>query len=201
MPRSWPELFILRHGETEWNAEGRMQGGLDSPLTARGRAQARAQGAALLAAGVTGTTHALWSSPQGRARDTAFILRVALAAEHMSPPRLRTDARLREIGQGGWEGRTRPEIAQRWPGSQEGGDPFLAYDAAPGGEGFIAIRARAEAFLLELDGPAVIVTHGITSRFLRGVVLGLATSGLGQLPGGQGVVYHLRDGEVRTLGD
>jgi glucosyl-3-phosphoglycerate phosphatase len=200
MPRRWPEIFVLRHGETEWNAEGRMQGRLDSPLTEAGRAQARRQAQLLAQAGVTLASHALWTSPQGRARVTGLIVRATLTARGGTAPPMRSDPRLAEIGQGGWEGLTRAEVEARWPGSLDDADPFLVYDTAPEGEGFITLRSRVEAFLADLDRPAVLVTHGITSRFLRGVTLGMPTSALGELPGGQGVVHHIRDGVARVLG-
>ena len=72
-----PELYLLRHGETEWNVQGRLQGRLDSPLTERGQEQARRQ-AELLAAL---PPMAAWASPAGRAVATA---RIALAMSSAS---------------------------------------------------------------------------------------------------------------------
>ena len=85
----YPELLILRHGETEWNREGRMQGALDSPLTYVGRAQALAQGAALRAAGIGPVRW--FSSPQGRALETARLA--------SGEARVTADDRLREESQ------------------------------------------------------------------------------------------------------
>lgn len=187
------ELYILRHGETEWNRAGRMQGWLDSPLTEKGRAQAARQGELLAAAGVS-RHHRFWSSPQGRAWDTA-----RLALSRFGAPILRDD-RLREIGIGDWSGLTLAEIARLSGASMDGLDDFFWMDAAPKGEGFAAVRARARSFLNDLDGPAVIVTHGILSRFLRAAVLDLDLEGTAGLPGGQGVVYRLVDGIMTKLG-
>lgn len=186
------DLYILRHGETEWNRAGRMQGWLDSPLTEKGRAQAERQGELLAAAGV-GRHHRFWSSPQGRAWDTA-----GLALSRFGAPILRDD-RLREIGIGDWSGLTRAEIARHSGTAFDGPDDFFWMDAAPRGEGFDAVRARARSFLDDLDGPAVIVTHGILSRFLRAAVLDLDLEGTAGLPGGQGVVYRLADGIMTKL--
>ena len=177
-----PELYILRHGETIWNREGRMQGALDSALTDLGQAQARAMGALL--AGVDLTGHRLYCSPLGRARATA-----ALAFDR--PPIL--DPRLREIEVGLWTGLTRPDILARWPGANEDEDMLEFYARAPGGEGFAALWDRVSAFLADLTGPAVIVTHGVTSRFLRTAALGLTPADLNGVPGGQGVIFRLRD--------
>lgn len=186
---AYPDIYILRHGETEWNRQGRLQGWLDSPLTELGREQAARQGAVLSAEGALGLP--LWSSPAPRALATAAL---ALPGRTARP-----DPRLREITLGPWDGLTRPEIAALAAGVPLSAHPFHWYDQTPG-ERFDGLRARVEAFLGDLSGPAVIVTHGITSRFLRGAVLGLTLDGIAALPGGQGVVWHLRDGQERVLG-
>ncbi|WP_347313215.1 histidine phosphatase family protein [Defluviimonas sp. SAOS-178_SWC] len=188
-----PELYILRHGETEWNAEGRIQGRLDSRLTARGRDQARRQGEILRGAGVSEATHDFWVSPQGRAQETAAIALSGLSAAPL------VDSRLREISLGPFDGLTRAEIGARYPDAFAETDPFLWYDTPPGGEGFAALAARLGAFLSEIERPAVIVAHGIVSRFLRGAVLDLDLDGIAALPGGQGVVFHLKDGVQTCL--
>ena len=183
-----PELYILRHGETFWNREGRMQGALDSDLTDLGQAQARAMGGLLASYDLTG--HELYCSPLGRARATAKLAfdRIPIF-----------DLRLREIEVGLWAGLTRPEILARWPGMTEEEDMLDFYARAPGGEGFGALWDRVCGFLSDLPGPAVIVTHGVTSRFLRTAALGLSPADLNQVPGGQGVVFRLLDGAHEVL--
>ena len=104
------------------------------------------------------------------------------------------DARLMEVSFGQWEGLTRAEIDVRWPENRACADPFAWHFTAPGGERFDALCARAKAFLDDLTGPAVIVTHGITSRVLRGLWLGQDMDGMAAIEGGQGVVYHLSQG-------
>ena len=189
MTAALPELLILRHGETEWNRAGRMQGALDSPLTDRGRAQAAAQRAILHRHGVLGGQggHAIITSPQGRALATARII-----AQGTTAGRPRTDARLREIGMGRWTGRARADLAAIHPEFFAAQAPPLGYyDHAPGGEGLGPLAARLRGFLSGLRGPAVIVTHGITSRVLRCLALGLPIADFGRLDGGQGVVYRI----------
>jgi probable phosphoglycerate mutase len=188
-----PELIVLRHGETVWNREGRMQGACDSPLTARGVAQARAQGGLLAALGVRAGTFRAFSSPQGRARATADLALAPLGLAAVA------DARLREIGTGLWAGLTRADIEARWPGPPDEG--LLAfYDRAPQGEGLAAAAARLADFLSGLDGPTVVVTHGLTSRLLRALALGLPPAAAEHLPGGQGVVHRIRAGRHEVLG-
>lgn len=187
---TYPDLYILRHGQTEWNAENRMQGWLNSPLTAKGHKDATRQGAILQTLDLKGFT--FWSSPSGRAFQTAGIACGPIAES------IHTDIRLREIGVGDWAGALRNDLPKPAPDSP---DPELAhYEMAPNGEGFKAVTARAAAFLDDLTGPAVLVTHGITSRALRSIVVGESALDNPSVHGGQGCVYHLAGG-VQTLLD
>ena len=190
---SFPPIYVMRHGETEWNAEGRFQGALNSPLTEQGRAQARAQGEVLAALDLE--EFDIRVSPQGRAFETA-----AIALAHRVPF-LRTDDRLREIGVGSWAGQRRDQMTPPGIVLEDTPDgPLALYEHAPGGEGFAALRARCADFLSDLTGPTLCVTHGITSRMLRAVAMGRPSAVLGDLPGGQGVVHVVENGMHRTLG-
>lgn len=184
---AFPELYILRHGETAWNAENRMQGELNSPLTAKGLRDAARQGEILSALDLRGFS--FFCSPQGRAFQTAGIA-VAKIADH-----IHTDARLREIGVGDWSGRLRDELPV-----PKGKDPFMAqYEIAPNGEGFARLKVRCRAFLEDLQGPAVLITHGITSSMIRGLVVGEKAHAVRTMHGGQGCVYHLKNGVQNLL--
>src|SRR4051812_19585817 len=99
-------ILLARHGETVFNIEGRWQGQADSPLTERGRAQARELGRALASEPIA----AVYSSDLGRAADTAR----AVAEPHGL--KVITDERLREIHVGEWTGKGRAEILAGWPG-------------------------------------------------------------------------------------
>jgi probable phosphoglycerate mutase len=187
----YPELYILRHGETEWNALGRMQGALNSALSELGRVQAMRQ--AEILAQVDLTQFDILSSPQGRAFETAAIA-LARQVSH-----LRTDDRLREIGVGDWAGKLRSDLGEGndFP---EGPDGALElYERAPGGEGFCALEQRCGGFLATLSRPSVLVTHGITSRMLRSIATGAGAAGMADMGGGQGVVFHLKNGVQKRL--
>ncbi|MEM6761167.1 MAG: histidine phosphatase family protein [Pseudomonadota bacterium] len=185
-------IYVMRHGETTWNAEGRFQGALNSPLTARGQAQARHLAATLARHDLSGFDVRV--SPQGRAFETA-----AIALAHQVNY-LRTDDRLCEIDVGQWSGKLRADCQATGEVLEETPDgPLALYENAPGGEGFAALRARCDAFLRDLTAPTLIVTHGITSRMLRTVALGRASASLGDLPGGQGIVYVVENGVHRRL--
>jgi len=191
MSRHYPPLYILRHGETEWNRSGRLQGHLDSPLTALGRRQAEAQNA-LLKCHAPADAVAI-SSDSARSVLTA---RIALAGLDLP---LSRDARLREVALGDWQGMTLDEIQRDWGFLIEGRDPFDWKFDAPGGESLADLAARARAVLDGLAGPTVIVTHGLTSRVLRCLALGRSPADLGQVPGGQGVVHVVENGTARVL--
>ncbi|MEP4198247.1 MAG: histidine phosphatase family protein [Aliishimia sp.] len=185
-------IYVLRHGETVWNAEGRFQGALNSPLTPKGLQQAAQQGETL--AKLDLTQFDVRVSPQGRAFETAAI---ALARQATL---LRTDDRLREIEVGDWSGQLRAGLSANGVVLEDTPDgPLGLYEHAPGGEGFANLRARCAAFLADLSRPTICVTHGITSRMLRAVAMNKPASSLGDLPGGQGVVYVVENSSHRKL--
>ena len=195
MRAQFPEIFVLRHGQTEWNRDGRHQGRLDSSLTDLGRSQACTQSRLLATAMGERADFAAYCSPQVRAAATAAIVLGPLALTAI------TDERLCEISFGQWQGLTFDQIAKGWPELEEFADqdPFGWHFQAPGGESFADLCARVEPFLHALTGPSIIVTHGITSRILRGLWLGQGMDGMAQLPGGQGCVHHLSDAGHQML--
>lgn len=102
-------ILAIRHGETAWNRESRIQGHLDIPLNGVGRAQARRVGAALQGEAVA----AIYASDLARARETAEAVAASTGAS------LQLDARLRERAFGRFEGLTWQEIGERWPEDSE----------------------------------------------------------------------------------
>lgn len=166
-------ILLLRHGQTAFNAERRLQGHLDAPLTALGREQAARMGArvAELAAGRAVAIHA---SPLGRARTSAALVSVAF---RVAPP-LRYDARLMELSVGDWEGRLQSDIDASHPGLRQAHPPGQWLFHAPRGERLDDLRARTAAALADIAAdPApvqVIVAHGVANWALR-----MAHSGLG----------------------
>lgn len=190
-PARLPPLLVLRHGETEWNRVGRMQGHLDSPLTRTGRAQALRQRDILRDLGLSADWRWL-SSPQERALATARIASEGLDVE------IAIDDRLAEINVGDWTGASREDIRAARPDLFEKTD-LGWYDHAPGGEGLLGLASRCAALLRDLDGPTVIVTHGITSRVIRCLATGRPYGDFVDIGGGQGVIYRIRDGRMDLL--
>ena len=183
----FPDLYLMRHGETAWNAEGRLQGRLDSPLTQLGYRQAAMQ--AELLRGVEGLRV---SSPQGRALQTARIV--------FGERSFRTDDRLAEIDIGTFSGQLLTDLRDREPAIFSGGR-LAWYDRAPQGERLEGLLRRASAFLAELRGPALIVTHGITLHMLRLIALDLPLDRLAEMPVEQGAIHLVRQGSHRILRD
>jgi len=190
------ELYLLRHGQSAWNAACRHQGQLESRLTKLGRQQARAMGALLAREIAAPGGYVAFASPLARARETAEI---ALGPLGLAP---RPDDRLKEIMLGAWQGLADPEVFARFPWAEHPreADPFRWNFMAPGGETLPMMAARLQSFLDDLgERPAVIVAHGMALRVLRGLCLGLDARGMQDLPGGQGVVWRLRDGQHAVL--
>ena len=130
-------IFLVRHGETEWNRTRRYQGWSDSPLTLRGIAQAEAIGRRL-AALPEAANAPIVASPIGRARRTAEI--IAECLDRTDPPLL--DDRLREISLGSWDGLDRREIMARAPALFEGEAYGEWYFQSPDGETYDRFSGR-----------------------------------------------------------
>lgn len=154
-------VYILRHGQTEWNVARRMQGHRDSPLTRLGRTQADLHGRTLAR---EGGVEALIASPLGRTRDTAELVNA-----HLSVP-VRFEAVLMERDCGVWSGLTLDEIERGWPEEwrARSADPY--YHRPPEGENLVDMEARVsgliDALLAGPERTLALVTHGVMSRVL-----------------------------------
>lgn len=193
-----PVIYYIRHGETSWNADGRLQGTQDTELNPLGRRQAVQSGHVLAdLLGRDGRDKSripYLSSPLLRARTTMELMRGAL---NLPPRDYATDDRLREIGYGQWEGFTLPEM--------QAADPdFFArrladkWRVAPeGGETYEAVQRRMRDWYDGVRGDMVVVAHGGTARALM-VALGFETpESASDLPIAQGAVYVFGNGGLR----
>jgi len=191
-----PILYLLRHGQTEWNAAGRFQGHMNSDLTDIGQGHAVTQGRLLTSVFNDFPDIDVYGSPLGRVRQTAQI---ALAA-HNRTPVLRDD--LKEISVGDWEGVSRHDIEAGWPDLFNASQTSLELSiSAPNGEGYDALYERCQRFLKGLKGPSVIFSHGITISFIRSIVRGLSYEELTQLNNLQGCIYVIKDGQETLLSE
>jgi len=187
---TYPKIWFLRHGQTEWNKAYRLQGQLDSPLTQLGIVQAHRQ--AQIMPEILALGPDIHVSPLGRARQTADIALGGAA--------YRSDPRLMEIDAGKWQGMLRADIlAIRPQWAQADPSALEIYEAAEGGEGVSAFRARIRSFLEDLTGPSVIVAHGLLGQVLRAHICGVGPALAGRLSNAQGVVYELENGMEQVL--
>jgi broad specificity phosphatase PhoE len=193
-----PVIYYVRHGETAWNAEGRLQGTQDVPLNELGRQQAARAGnilADLFARdGRDKSALSFVASPLGRARSTMELVRDVL---RLPRHEYALDDRLREIGYGVWEGSTLAEM--------QAADPVLyarrltaKWTMAPeGGETYAAVQLRMRDWYDSLLVDTVAVAHGGTARALM-VALGIETpQSAAELFIEQGAVYVFRDGGLQ----
>lgn len=165
------KLILVRHGETEWNSDKRIQGSVDVPLSERGVAQAEALAATLAERGER--FDRAYTSDLQRSRQTGHIL-----AQKLGVPSLTTSPLLRELNCGEWEGRFIEDLKQNdWPSYERWlVDPEYAI---PGGESVMQLHARVRAFMsqerpsLERSEAVLIVAHGLYNRMMLSVLLKL----------------------------
>jgi broad specificity phosphatase PhoE len=156
-------ILLVRHGQSEWNADGRWQGQADPPLTELGEEQAAAASRAV------GMVDAIYASDLVRAHRTADIVAELLGSD-VAP-----DERLRERSAGEWEGRTRAEIDEGWPGYLETGRRPAGYE--PDDSVLERVLAALDEIAAQHDGDVLVVTHGgvvrVVERHLGGDAEGL----------------------------
>lgn len=190
-------LYYVRHGETDFNLQGRLQGRWDTVLNAHGRRQAAECGAVL---------HDLFardhrdarelsyvSSPLKRARETMEILRGLLG---LAPLDYEIDARLTEIAYGEWEGLTLPEIEARNTGVLTQRERDKWDFAPPGGESYQQLAARIGDWYRSLTSDVVVAAHGGGVRALMALFEILPEEPATHAQIEQGVVYVFADGRL-----
>jgi probable phosphoglycerate mutase len=190
-----PVLYYVRHGETDFNSEGRLQGRRDTVLNAHGRRQAAECGVLL---------HDLFvrdrrrpgdfeyvSSPLKRARETMEILRATLGLE---PHDYEIDARLVEIAYGEWEGLTLPEIDARNAGILTQRERDKWDFAPPGGESYRQLATRIDDWYRSLTRDTVVAAHGGGVRALMALFKVVTEEQATHAQIEQGIVYVFADG-------
>jgi probable phosphoglycerate mutase len=193
-----PIVYFVRHGETDWNLERRLQGQHDIPLNALGRSQAQRCGAILREllprSGRAVADFDYVSSPLGRARETMELLRAGLGVE---PGRYRTDARLMEMSFGRWEGFTYAELQGREAVALAQRERDKWGFVLPGGESYAQLELRVQAWYETVERQSVVAAHGGVCRALI-ALLGIAqpeAASMGDIE--QGIVYVF-DGATMT---
>lgn len=178
-------LYFVRHGETDWNREGRMQGSRDIPLNELGRVQAEAVAPLLATVDPAVRTFSFVSSPQTRARATMMLVREKLG---LPPETYAVDDRLRERSWGDWEGRTLQEVKLANPEATRAYKADRWNDPPPGGESYAMLSERISGWLSTLREPTVVVSHAGVARALLGLLTAMSKDELPTLAIPQGRV-------------
>ena len=186
-------IYLVRHGETEWNVAGRFQGRGDSALTERGRFQAHQVGQILAAEITDPAAYDICASPLGRTRATADI---ALAFAGRA---YRLEEEIAEIDVGSWSGQTFEDVAAGYPEIVAGCTRRDFQFHAPDGESLAVAQARASRWLSSVSRPTLAVTHGTIGRLIRAAYLGLDSLAALDLDQSQGVVVRLSGGREDIL--
>jgi probable phosphoglycerate mutase len=191
-----PPIYFLRHGETDWNVAGRLQGRRDIPLNATGRSQARRNGGVLAEMIEASDQLTFVASPLSRTRQTMRIVREAL---RQPDDGYQVDDRLLEIDFGDWEGHNWREIEHADPESYRARTEDGFGHRPPGGESYADVMQRVTSWLADIARPTVVVSHGGVMRCLRGHVLGLAPAAILHLDVPQDKVMLIEGNSVHFL--
>ena len=189
-------LYFSRHGQTQANVEHRFSGNKDTPLTALGLEQAAQVGHILKRELGQAPGYQFVSSPLARAVATMKIARQAMG---LPAAGFVTDNRLKEIDLGVWDQLTDDEARALSPSlfEQRGNDKW--HVRVPEGENYAEVAARITDWLQELKIDTVAISHGATTRILRGLLAGLDWRAMSNLDEPQGVVFRVSGAQVVRL--
>ncbi|EJG1635169.1 histidine phosphatase family protein [Vibrio parahaemolyticus] len=187
-------IFVLRHGETEFNADKKLQGHCNSSLTSKGSDQARRVGTTLKQY-VENRPFRVYSSTLGRALQTSQIVCEEL---NYSYENLNKEPRLKEFSLGEWEQRKIPSLEQEIPNLLAQNDWYLQ---APNCETYESVRERLSSWLIDVahDEDIVVVSHGLTGIVLRGLLLGMDYTQVWQQDLPQDAFFIIEDGRITRV--
>ncbi|HZS46005.1 MAG TPA: histidine phosphatase family protein [Blastocatellia bacterium] len=195
METEGPSIYLVRHGETEWNRERRVQGRQDSPLTALGKIQAARVGLVLKTFDGLRRSPLIISSPLMRAETSARIIGDALNANETN---FQVDDRLSEVSAGEWEGLLYTKIETEFPETVEHRRHPEWYFDAPMAETTESAVQRATSFLKSAEsyGNIIVVTHRIIGAIIRGTYSGLSTTEALASDFPQESIFQLHNGRI-----
>lgn len=183
-------LIFIRHGETDWNVERRLQGQQDTPLNGRGRDQASAVGRAVRDwRGAQLGDLKFIASPLSRTRETMRLARKSMGLE---PDAFETELRLMELTFGRWEGLTWEELKARdpWAAKAREGDKWSF--TPPGGESYGMLADRLRPWLATIDQETLVVSHGGVARVLMALIadIPIETAPMSDVHQGRALIFE-----------
>ncbi|MEP2745388.1 MAG: histidine phosphatase family protein [Bauldia litoralis] len=191
-----PTIVFLRHGETNWNVEGRLQGQRDISLNDNGRAQGKRNGEAIRAAVPDIADFDFVASPLERSRETMEIARLAMG---LDPSAFHLDDRLREITFGDWEGFTLAELRATHPDLVAARERDKWSFLPPGGESYEQLSERVQGWLATISRPTMAVSHGGVGRVLRRYLLDLDPQAAVTMSFPQDQAMLIKDGSTEWI--
>ena len=189
-------LLLVRHGETDWNRDGRLQGSQDIPLNALGRTQAVEAAERLLGLGLDFASVDFVASPMQRACETMRLMRARLG---LPEDEFRIEPRLRELTFGSWEGLTWREVAAREGDRARARERDKWGYVPPGGESYAMLAERLRPCIAELARETIIVSHGGVARALLALAGAARTDRAALLDIWQGRILSLQGGEAHWI--
>ena len=188
-------ICVFRHGETEWNIEGRYQGHMNSPLTSQGVMQARENARILRQHSSLLPLLTIYASPLHRVKETASIMIDELG---MSPDVICYDDRLMEASFGDCEGLTEAEVAQKYPEFWKKRSTDCWNARPPFGESYADLSARVHDWYndVKFSGTTIVICHAMTSRVMRGIYMDLPHQDIVNLPKPHDGFFKLCNGQV-----
>lgn len=193
-----PLIYLVRHGRTAWNAEGRLQGQAETDIDEMGRAQADRNGRRLAELIDRPEDFDFVASPMRRTRETMQRVRAAIGLDPMD---YRTDPCLVEVSFGDWQGSTYPELEARTPGvtAQRSKDKWNFLPPGAGGESYQMLLERIRPWLLSVARPTVCVTHGGVFRTIFRLIEDVPPRRAARLEVPQDKVLRLQAGRLEWL--
>lgn len=191
-----PTIYFIRHGETDWNAEARLQGQRDIPLNDLGRVQAEEVGRKLRDLVARPEDLAYVASPLSRTRETMERLREAIGLHAQS---YKLDERLKELSFGRWEGMTWKELRKADPAGARAREADKWGFVPPGGESYAMVRDRIRPFLETIERDIVVVSHGGVARCVLAHLCATPTTEAPMLDIWQGRVLVIEGREWRWV--
>jgi probable phosphoglycerate mutase len=195
---AYPKIFLLRHGQTVWNAEGRYQGQLDSPLTEKGKEQAKNNALKLKQHLSSFSNIKIFSSPLGRAKSTTLILCNVLDIDVKN---LRFEDAIKEVNYGLFEGKTKAYCKEVYSEAYEARENDKWSYCLEGGESYKMVDKRLKNWLktIENEKEVIIVAHEMINRVLRGLYCAYPIEEMLQLRQDNDIILKLENANENFL--